>query len=199
MTIQAEIEAVIGSVLGDDATATTGFCIEGVSYITKALATNGDIRDRLTSSADLVNNAGFTLTSAIGLSSVHRKDTNTGRFRTCRRLAFEDSFNALDSNSSYFATITDPKYYINENKIFIVPVPTAQELGMIKHISPATSVTISGTTITGLATEYIRGVVLYASLQLIQKRMNAIDKPTGAVNLTALAAGAISGLSLIHI
>ena len=193
MTIQAEIEAIVGSVLGSDATDTAGFCVEGVKYVTKALATNAAIRDRLTSSSNVVNNDGFTITNTVGLSSVNRKDASNGRFRMCGRVSFNDSFNALDPDSIYFATKTDPKYYINEDKVFILPVPTSDELGMIKHITPATSVTISGSVITNLSSEYIRGVVLYAALQVIQKRMNAIDKPTGALNLTALAQGDVTG------
>ena len=193
MSLQTDIEAITGSI-SDITTEALEFCKEGNKYVQRIIAKNPALSERLTQTQDITSDSGYTLTDVIDIISVVREKADTGTAsKFCRRISFADSFNALDSDSIYFATVTDPRYFIDGNVLKVLPVPTAAQKAVLRHITPDTSFALSATSITNLPSEYFRGVVLYAALQVLQKRMNEIDKPTGATNLTTIDTSADQG------
>ena len=188
MSLQTDIEAIVGSV-SDITSATESFCREGNRYINKIIARNPAHAERLMQSDNVTNSDGMGLNAVVDLIAVTREDSNTGgNVRVCNRISYANSLNAVDSGSIYFATLNDPKYFIENNTLKILPVPTAQQAGKVKHVSPDVSFNLNATSIANLPSEFFIGVVLYAALQVLQKRMNEIDKPTGATNLTNIDA-----------
>lgn len=188
MSLQTDIEAIVGSV-SDITSETESFCREGNRYINKIIARNPAHSERLMQSDNVTNSDGMGLNAVVDLIAVTREDSNSGgNVRVCTRISYANSLNAVDSGSIYFATLNDPKYFIENNTLKILPVPTAQQAGKVKHISPDVSFGLNVTSIPNLPSEFFIGVVLYAALQVLQKRMNEIDKPTGATNLTNIDA-----------
>lgn len=193
MSLQTEIEAITGSISDITAEAVL-YANEGNKFVQRVISKNSALAERLTSENELTNDTGLLLDNVINLVSVTRLDSDGGRYRSCNRISYEASNDALDSNSIYFATVTDPKYYLEENRLKVVPTGlTATIKAVVKHITPVTITSLGISSITSLPQEYFRGVVLYAALQVLHKRMNEIDKPTGSTaNLTTLTAGLVS-------
>ena len=193
MSLQTEIEAITGSISDITAEAVL-YANEGNKFVQRVISKNSALAERLTSENELTNDTGLPLANVINLVSVTRLDSAGGRYRSCNRISYESSNDALDSNSIYFATVTDPKYYLEENRLKVVPTGlTATIKAVVKHITPVTITSLGSSSITSLPQEYFRGVVLYAALQVLHKRMNEIDKPTGSTgNLTTLTAGLVS-------
>ncbi len=193
MSLQTEIEAITGSISDITAEAVL-YANEGNKFVQRVISKNSALAERLTSENELTNDTGLPLANVINLVSVTRLDSAGGRYRSCNRIRYESSNDALDSNSIYFATVTDPKYYLEENRLKVVPTGlTATIKAVVKHITPVTITSLGSSSITSLPQEYFRGVVLYAALQVLHKRMNEIDKPTGSTgNLTTLTAGLVS-------
>lgn len=190
MSLQSDIEAITGSV-SNMTSETLSYCKEGNRYIQRIIGKNPALSERLTQTQDITNNSGFALTNVIDIISVVReKDDSSTASRLCRRISFSDSFNALDTDSIYFATVNDPRYFIDGNTLKVLPEPTAAQKAVLRHITPNDSFSLSDSTITNLPNEYFRGVVLYAALQVLQRKMNEIDKPTGSTNLTTIDATA---------
>jgi hypothetical protein len=89
-------------------------------------------------------------------------------------------------------------YYILDNTLNILPTPSASETASVVHITPDSSVLVSESTISNFPTELNRGVVLYASQQVLRKFLNeknatlvalstglsGIDAPSGSGILT---------------
>ena len=188
MSLQTDIEAIVGSV-SDITSETESFCKEGNRYINKIIARNPAHAERLMQSDNVTNSDGMGLNAIVDIIAVTREDSNSGgNVRVCNRISYANSLNAVDSGSIYFATLNDPKYFIENNTLKILPTPDTQQAGKVKHVSPDVSFNLNATSITNLPSEFFIGVVLYAALHVLQKRMNEIDKPTGATNLTNIDA-----------
>lgn len=200
MSLQTDIEAITGSI-SDITTEALEFCKEGNKYVQRIIAKNPALSERLTQTQEITSDNGYALTDVIDIISVVREQADSGTAsKFCRRISFGDSFNALDSDSIYFATVTDPRYFIDGNVLKVLPVPTAAQKAVLRHITPVFESSDSAITdisqassIDHLPSEYTRGVVLYAALQVLQKRMNEIDKPIGATNLTTIDTSADQG------
>ena len=193
MSLQTEIEAITGSISDITAEAVL-YANEGNKFVQRVISKNSALAERLTFESELTDDTGLPLDDVINLVSVTRLDSDGGRYRSCNRISYEASNDALDSNSIYFATVTDPKYYLEENRLKIVPTGLSATIkGVVKHITPVDIAALNIASISRLPQEYFRGVVLYAALQVLHKRMNEIDKPTGSTsNLTTLTAGLVS-------
>jgi len=191
MSLQTEIEAITGSI-SDITSEALLYCKEGNLFVQRVISKNPTLAERLADEQEETDDNGFDLANVIDIVSVTRLDAASGgRYRSCRRISYEDSFNALDVNSIYYAPITDPRWYIEENTLKILPIGLSGSVkGKIKHITPATISALSATSVSRMPQEYFRGIVLYAALQVLHKRMSEMDKPTGATNLTTIDATA---------
>lgn len=194
MSFKTEIEAIVGDIdIPDYTSQATLYLVEGVKFITKSLMIVSDIANRMTSSTTL-NNSPTTMSTASVLEIVSVTRNDGSRDRKATQIKAEDAGDYTDVNSIYFTSKLDPKYYIQSGTLNVIPTPANGQSALIKHITPDTSVALGDTSIDNLPDELERGVVLYASRELLRYIMNQIRKPNVAsgTELTAdMAAGAI--------
>jgi len=194
MSFKTEIEAIVGDIDSPDYTSeATLYLVEGVKFITKSLMIISDIANRMTSSTTL-NNSPTTMSTASVLEIVSVTRNDGSRDRKATEIKAEDAGDYTDVNSIYFTSKLDPKYYIQSGTLNVIPTPANGQSALIKHITPDTSVALGDTSIDNLPDELERGVILYASRELLRYIMNQIRKPNVAsgTELTAdMAAGAI--------
>lgn len=194
MSFKTEIEAIVGDIDSPDYTAQAElYLVEGVKFITKSLMILSDIANRMTSSTTL-NSSPTTMstTSVLQIVSVTRNDGS--RDRKAIQIKPENAGDYTDVNSIYYTSKLDPKYYIENDTLKVIPTPANGQSALVKHITPDTSVGLSDTSIDNLPDELERGVILYASRELLRYIMNQIRKPNVAsgTELTAdMAAGDI--------
>lgn len=194
MSFKAEIEAIVGDIDSPDYTAqATLYLVEGVKFITKSLMILSDVANRMTSSTTL-NSSPTTMSTASVLQIVSVTRNDGSRDRKAIQIKPENAGDYTDVNSIYYTSKLDPKYYIENDTLKVIPTPANGQSALVKHITPDTSVGLSDTSIDNLPDELERGVILYASRELLRYIMNQIRKPNVAsgTDLTAdMAAGAI--------
>ena len=196
MSFQTDIEAITGSI-SSYTTEANSYLVEGVKFITKYVMNNMDIEPKLTQSSSKDNSTPtHSMTNVLKVCSVTRNDGS--RNRECFEINSADRDNYADINSIYYTSKFDPVYYVLDNALNILPTPSASETASVVHITPDDSVTVSESTISNFPTELNRGVVLYASQQMLRKVLNVknatlvalstgldnIDPPTGSSIIT---------------
>ena len=194
MSFKTEIEAIVGDIDSPDYTSqATLYLVEGVKFITKSLMILSDVANRMTSSTTL-NSSPTTMSTASVLQIVSVTRNDGSRDRKAIQIKPENAGDYTDVNSIYYTSKLDPKYYIENDTLKVIPTPANGQSALVKHITPDTSVGLSDTSIDNLPDELERGVILYASRELLRYIMNQIRKPNVAsgTDLTAdMAAGAI--------
>lgn len=170
MSFQTDIEAITGSI-SSYTTEANSYLVEGVKFITKYVMNNEDMADKLTSSTTL-NNSPTTMdtSSALKIVSVTRNDGS--RDREAVQVFSEKAGDYTDVNSIYYTSKFDPKWYISNATLNVIPTPANGQSALVKHITPDTSVSVGETSISNFPTELNRGVVLYASQQMLRKFLN---------------------------
>ena len=191
---KTEIEAIVGDIDSPNYTSEAElYLVEGVKFITKSLMNLPEIANRLTSSTTL-NNSPTTMSTASVLQIVSVTRNDGSRDRKAIQIKPENVGDYTDVNSIYYTSKLDPKYYIENDTLKVIPTPANGQSALVKHITPDTSVALGDTSISNLPDELERGVILYASRELLRYIMNQIRKPNVAsgTELTAdMAAGAI--------
>ena len=180
MSFQTDIEAITGSI-SSYTTEADSYLTEGVKFIVKYIMNNEEIEPKLTTTTDL-NDSGATLPleNVMKVCSVTRSDSV--RSRICDEIDARERHDLNDANSIYYTSKLDPKYYVLNNTLHVYPTPTNAQAAAVEHITPAASVSRSTSTIANLPAEFYRGVVLYASQQMLRKFLNV--KNTTLTNLT---------------
>lgn len=196
MSFQTDIEAITGSI-SSYTTEANSYLVEGVKFITKYVMNNMDIEPKLTQSSAKDNSTPtHPMTDVLKVCSVTRNDGT--RNRECSEINSADRDDYADINSIYYTSKFDPVYYILDNTLNILPTPSASETASVVHITPDTSVAVSESSIDNFPTELNRGVVLYASQQMLRKFLNvknatlvglstgldSIDPPSGSSIIT---------------
>lgn len=193
MSFKTEIEAIVGDIDSPDYTTQAQlYLTEGLNFIIKTISTNRLVAQKLTSNA-ILNNSSTTLDTSNILSIVAVERGDGTRNRKAKEVAFEDFADYSDANSIYYTNKFDPVYAVMNDTLYVTPTPTASENAVIRKIE-ASSISLGGTSVSNFPNEYERGVVLYASRELLRYIMNQIRKPNVAngTTLTAdMAAGAI--------
>ena len=182
MSFRTDIEAITGSV-STILTEVNSYLVEGVKFVTKYVMKNPNMLDRLTSSSTL-NGSATTLDmeSVLGLSSVTRNDGT--RDRVAVEILAENAGDYTDTNSIYYTSKLDPKFYIKNDTLNVIPVPTNSETATVQKISPDTSVANTDSDIDNFPKELERGVVLYSAQQVLRRYMNIRNE-----TLTGLSSG----------
>ena len=180
MSFQTNIEAITGSISSYTAEANS-YLVEGVKFITKYVMNNKDMADKLTSSTTL-NNSPTTMntSSALKIISVTRNDGS--RNREALQISSSKAGDYTDTNSIYYTSKFDPKWYISNATLNVIPTPASGQSALVKHITPDNSVAVGETSISNFPTELNRGVVLYTSQQMLRKFLNV--KNTTLVGLS---------------
>tara|TARA_Y100000768_G_scaffold313794_1_gene248589 strand:+ start:138 stop:992 length:855 start_codon:yes stop_codon:yes gene_type:complete len=195
MSFKTEIEAIVGDIDSPDYTSEAAlYLVEGVKFVTKSLMNVPEIANRLTSSTTL-NNSPTTMSTASVLQIVSVTRNDGSRDRKATEILPEDAGDYTDVNSIYYTSKLDPKYYVANGTLNVIPTPANGQSALVKHITPDTSVALGDTSVDNFPDELERGVVLYASRELLRYIMNQIRKPnvSGAAELTSdLEAGDIA-------
>jgi len=171
MSFKTEIEAIVGDIDTPDLkTEANLYLVEGVKFITKALMTFPQWRNRLTQSTILTNvSPQLVMSNVLDIVSVTRKDADTsGQSRQCLEVPEFKAGQYEDVNSIYYTSKLDPKYYVANDVLSVIPEPTANQTANVKHITPDLSVAHGESTISNFPSELNRGVVLYASKELLR-------------------------------
>ena len=197
MSFQTDIEAYTGSI-SSLTTEAAKYLLDGVKYMTKILMQDDEMAARMTALSTL-NNSTPTLTSTVmanvlKIVSVTRSDGTI--FRQANEIDPSKAGLYSDTNSIYVTSKLDPKYYIEANVMNILPTPTASETAKVYSISPVSSVAISATSIAGLPTEVLDGVVFYAAKNILLKKMVNYTKPNvtdAGIASTDLTADIVTG------
>ena len=195
MSFKAEIEAIVGDIDSPDYTSEAAlYLVEGVKFVTKSLMNVPEIANRLTSSTTL-NNSPTTMSTASVLQIVSVTRNDGSRDRKATEILPEDAGDYTDVNSIYYTSKLDPKYYVSNGTLNVIPTPANGQSALVKHITPDTSVALGDTSVDNFPDELERGVILYASRELLRYIMTQIRKPnvSGAAELTSdLEAGDIA-------
>lgn len=195
MSFKTEIEAIVGDIDSPDYTSEAAlYLVEGVKFVTKSLMNVPEIANRLTSSTTL-NNSPTTMSTASVLQIVSVTRNDGSRDRKATEILPEDAGDYTDVNSIYYTSKLDPKYYVANGTLNVIPTPANGQSALVKHITPDTSVALGDTSVDNFPDELERGVILYASRELLRYIMNQIRKPnvSGAAELTSdLEAGDIA-------
>lgn len=188
MSIKTDIEAYTGDIDSPDITAQAlQFAKDGVRYIYSVLLTNPEMGERLSVNTNLNTAAPqLVLTNVMSLDYVLRNDGAIDRPCLEGEPSMVGAYN--DPDSLHRGTITSPVYYIQNNVLSIVPEPTNAQLGKVGSVTPDTTFALTDnySSLTGLLPELASGVTLYAAANVLLTKMNAMDKPTGATNLTTI-------------
>ena len=173
MSFKTEIEALVGDIDSPDYTAEAVlYLTEGVKYVTKYVMRNPDMENRLTSSTTLNNSTPtLSLLNVLKIVSITRTDGSVAR--ECIEIPPYKVGLYGDTNSIYYTSKLDPKYYIENNTLNILPIPTASQTAVVRKVQPDLNVALADTAIDNFPDELERGVILYASKELLRKFLNA--------------------------
>tara|TARA_R100000808_G_C2155217_1_gene167125 strand:+ start:10952 stop:13642 length:2691 start_codon:yes stop_codon:yes gene_type:complete len=197
MSFKTEIEAIVGDIDSPDYTSEAGlYLTEGLKYILKYVSRNRDMAQKLTSNA-ILNNTSTTLdtSSILSIVSVTRGDGT--RNREALEVAFENFDDYKDTNSIYYSSKFDPVYSIINDTLYVQPEPTATQNAVVRKIQPA-AISLGGTSVDNVPDELHRGIVLYASKEMLRKFLSTKNAGLPA-NLTlpsVPSAGSVATVTL---
>jgi len=199
MSFQTDIEAITGSI-SSITTEATQYLREGVKQVTKLVMNNPDMKMRLTQNSNALTNSNltFSMTNVLSVVSVTRLDANSnGRARSCAEIPEELVGQYEDTNSIYFTTKLDPKYYVSNNVLSVLPAPTANQTALVKHITPEINTGLSESDVGNFPPELNRGVVLYAAGEVFRKFLNNKNATLVALSLQNVTPPSSPSLDLI--
>ena len=174
MAFDTEIQALAG-------TATTSemsqWMTDGVKEIVNILPL--ELKVKCTSRTSITDLNGTDLDSKGEILYITRLSADSGGFeKACREIL--PMYGDLTNDSSdmmYYAVVTDPVYFKTNNAsgnptLFVRPNPTAAQPAYVHHISYPSITSNSDTTIANFPDEAEYLVVLYASIKVLQNKMN---------------------------
>tara|TARA_R110002051_G_scaffold173923_3_gene244199 strand:+ start:510 stop:1628 length:1119 start_codon:yes stop_codon:yes gene_type:complete len=200
VSFRTDIETITGSISSYLTDASTHLT-EGVKFITKLVMNNPEMKSRLTQSSTLNNSSPqLVMTDVLDIVSVTRLDANSGgQSRQCLEIPEYKAGKYADINSIYYTSALDPKYYISNNVLSVVPEPTASQTSTVKHITPDSSVAHGESSISNFPTELNRGVVLYASGQIIRKLLNVKNGTLVGLSLDNITAPSPANIDAVTV
>ena len=197
MSFKTEIEAIVGDIDSPDYNTQAGlYLVEGVKFITKSLMDIPSLMNRLTQSSTL-NNSPTTISTANMLKVVSITRNDGSRDRKASEIQPEDAGDYTDVNSIYYTSKLDPKYYISNGTLNVLPTPANGQSALVKHITPDTSVATSESSISNFPAELERGVILYASKELLRLFLNTKNATLVALGLDSVSAPSAISLDTV--
>ena len=198
MSFKTEIEAIVGDIDSPDVTSeATLYLKEGTRFVIKSLMNVDSLVNKLTSSSTLNNSTPtLSVSDILKVASVTRGDGS--RQRVALEIEPERADEYTDTNSIYYTSKLDPKYYISNSTLNVIPTPTATETATIRKIGLDSSIALSDTSIDNFPDELERGVVLYTSKELLRLFLNNRNATLTGLSLANISAPnniSISGVS----
>ena len=197
MSFQTDIEAYTGSI-SSLTTEAAKYLKDGVKYITKIVMHDRNVAERLTQSSTL-NNSPTTMSTSNALKIVSVTRNDGSRNRIAVEVPVESAGDYLDANSIYYTSKYDPKWYISDGTLNVIPTPAAGQSALVRHITPDSSVAVGDSSIDNFPAEFYDGVIFYAAKNILLKKMvnsakpNVADAAAASTDLTAdITAGALT-------
>ncbi len=189
MAFDTEIQALAGTATQ---TEMDQWMADGAKEIINVLPP--DLKAKCTTFT-LLNASSTTLDlDAIGeIMHVTRENADSGYYAPCRKIPAMYGDMSNDSGSMmHYATATDPVYWIDSNSsdattLFVKPTPTDAQPAKAYHISYPSVDASAVSTIANFPDEAEYLVVLYASIKVLQNKMNEMNSNT-AIDTTAFGA-----------
>ena len=176
-TFKTQVEDLTGSI-GDD-TALEQWLADGVKEIINILPPK--LKSKCAAMTVLANATPMDMDGSGEILFVTRENADSGYHTPCREIAPQYGHLAEDSsNLIYYATSTDPVYYIggadtggetDASKLTILPDPTAGQPANVHHISYP-SVSGADALIANFPDEAEYLVVLYATVKGLHRKLN---------------------------
>tara|TARA_R100000808_G_C2128043_1_gene137871 strand:- start:436 stop:1311 length:876 start_codon:yes stop_codon:yes gene_type:complete len=197
MSFQTDIEAYTGSI-SSLTTEAAKYLKDGVKYITKIVMHDRNVAERLTQSSTL-NNSPTTMSTSNALKIVSVTRNDGSRNRIAVEVPVESAGDYLDANSIYYTSKYDPKWYISDGTLNVIPTPAAGQSALVRHITPDSSVAVGDSSIDNFPAEFYDGVIFYAAKNILLKKMvnsakpNVADAAAASTDLTAdITAGVLT-------
>lgn len=177
-TFKAELTNIIGYA-PTDANAKEILVRACYDVINRFKKINPTLLDEFTSSADLIDGNGYDLVAnfVYSIRDVVRIDsTDSDRQNMCVRVGAHLRAQCGDSDSIYLATNHTPVYYILNEKLFVLPAPTASPaekavLAVVKISDTVTNYDSGVSTIAGFPESYNYFIILYTANHLLLEKI----------------------------
>tara|TARA_R110000824_G_scaffold215951_1_gene402555 strand:- start:25237 stop:26121 length:885 start_codon:yes stop_codon:yes gene_type:complete len=194
MSFSSQIQHYTGSVTGFDDQVTT-WLNDGVkSIIARAGAVSPDLLYRFSHTSTLSNSSGFEIGSGRVLY-VERDAIDTGTdLHEAKLIPLNQKNQVADTSSIYFAPTTAPVYYVDSNKLYVLPVPTSVQPASIVLVNYGT-VNNSAETITSFPVEFYKHVVLWVGMNILHAKLIKLTETTLASLETEITTEATSALT----
>ena len=172
MAFKDEIEAIVGDIESPSYIAEANlFLVEGVKFITKYVMLNPAMAEKMTTSGTTISNDNsLGLDDVLKVVSVTRYDG--ARDRQALEIPAHMIADYADSNSIYASSKLDPKYYISNGNLKIVPAPTSAQTAIVRRITPDTTVSTTDVSLDNFPSELERGLILYTAKELTRLFIN---------------------------
>jgi hypothetical protein len=157
---------------------------------------NPDISNRLTQSTTL-NNSPTTMSTSDVLKIVSVTRNDGSRNREAMEVEPENADDYTDSSSIYYTSKFDPKWYISNDTLNVIPTPAAGQSALVKHITADASIALTDTSLSNFPNELERGVILYAAKELLRKLLNVRNATLVGLSLTDTTIPSVITLSTI--
>lgn len=100
-------------------------------------------------------------------------DTNLRYFHPARKIGVKMKGRATDSSYMEYASTTDPAYYIDEKKLFVLPaMGSGVDYANVSYIDTSITVAHGATSIDNFPDEAEYAVVLYAARQALERKVS---------------------------
>ena len=179
MSFQIQVEDLVGTV--SDTVGLSQWLTDGVLDVTsKCMVMNpSQMESFMTVSGEQNSNPAALSIDGDSVISVVREDGVNNKWRRCRKILPNQEYDALDSSSIYFATSYSPVFMISDNgDVSVFPAPGADPNTFKVFYINDTPVDTAGSAIDNASTtikyfpkDKVHLVILYASIQALQRKM----------------------------
>ena len=175
-TFSVQIQALVGSITESEI---DDWCAEGAKEIINQLPR--ELKEKCMTITNLYIGNSDTTMDMDGKGDilyVTRENADSGVYAPCRKISsmYGDLTNDSD-NIIYGATSTDPVYYVESNSsgtstLFVKPTPTSAQPAKVYHVGYPSVDASAVSTIANFPDEAEYLVILYASIKVLQNKMN---------------------------
>ena len=196
MSFSTKIGYYAGSVTGFD-NEVTSWLNDGVkSIIARAGAVSPDLLYKFSHTTTLSASSGYEIAGGRVLYVERDADTSSGGtdLHEAKLIPLNQKNQAADTASIYFAPSTAPVYYIDNNKLYVLPTPETNEPASIVVVNYGT-VDDSAETISSFPTEFYKHVVLWVAMNILHAKLVKLTETTLASLETEITTEATSALT----
>jgi len=172
-TFSVRIQALVGSVTESEI---DDWCAEGAKEIINSLPPR--LKEKCMTATGVGTDSVVDLDGLGEILYVTRKNADSGYYTECRQVP--SMFGGLTTDSSniiHYATATDPVYWIDGDTsgaatLYVKPTPTSNQTAILHHVGYPTVDASAISTIPNFPDEAEYLVILYASIKVLQNKMN---------------------------